>query len=311
MKNIKLLAGIFLIVTFFSCTNEPIDSAINLDDFGGNNNQPAVFKADFSGTTWTATTYQAVISSNSIQIVGTKPNGDTFAFMIEGNAVGNYAANSNLLTFTPSGSEFGYWSVNNSNPAENTGSISITNIDTVNKKISGTFVYKGYWSDTTTTSILPVQFTNGVFTNIPYTSSTPPPSNYYVRATQDGVAKDWSTAITASYVLPAPNARSLDIIGLNGASSIGLHISNDTGAAITTGVYPFVFVSVGCNYSEGTTMFSTDYSNSTISSGNITITEFDTTSKTIKGTFNFTGKDNAMTSSKVFTNGEFYVHYTQ
>lgn len=36
MKNIKLVAGIFLILTAFtftSCETEPIDSAINLDDF--------------------------------------------------------------------------------------------------------------------------------------------------------------------------------------------------------------------------------------------------------------------------------------
>lgn len=38
MKNIKLIAGIFLILTSFtftSCENEPIDSAINLDDNNG------------------------------------------------------------------------------------------------------------------------------------------------------------------------------------------------------------------------------------------------------------------------------------
>ena len=169
MKNIKLLAGIFLILTVFtSCNNEPIDGAINLDDFNNPSGGSMIFKTDFSGTTWNGTAVQAVVSSNSISIGATKADGSTFTILIEGITTGTYPANTNLLAYTPVGSDYGYWSINLANPTENTGSITITNIDTVNHKISGTFDYKGYWSDATNTSIIPVQFTNGVFTNIPY-----------------------------------------------------------------------------------------------------------------------------------------------
>ena len=298
MKNIKLLAGIFLIVTFFSCTNEPIDSAINLDDFGGNNNQPAVFKADFSGTTWTATTYQAVISSNSIQIVGTKPNGDTFAFMIEGNAVGNYAANSNLLAFTPAGSEFGYWSVNNSNPAENTGSISITSIDTVNKKISGTFVYKGYWSDTTTTSILPVQFTNGVFTNIPYTSGTPVSNdNFYAKV--NGTEFVDVSILTNS--LTFNNSPSIIISAKNAVeNSIEITVKKDA----IVGVPYFNDTNILNNKFEFRYWEPVPYSLTTLLNGSITITEKTTTR--IKGTFYFDAVNSTFAVSNI-TEGTFDV----
>ena len=74
----------------------------------------------------------------------------------------------NILNFNPAGSEYGYWSMNIDNPTENTGSITITNINTTNKTISGTFNFKGYWSDATVTNILPTVFTNGVFQNVPY-----------------------------------------------------------------------------------------------------------------------------------------------
>lgn len=172
MKNIKFLTGIFLILTAFtftSCDNEPIDPAIDLDNFGGGNNGgTSIFKADFSGSTWTATAVQAVISGNFITISGVRPNGEGFGFLIEANGVGTYPANTNLLAYTPAGSEFGYWSTNFDNPEENTGSITITNINTSNNTISGTFNFKGYWSDTDVTSILPVQFTNGEFQNIPF-----------------------------------------------------------------------------------------------------------------------------------------------
>lgn len=67
MKNIKSLIGILFILTAFtftSCDNEPIDPAIDLDEFGGggNNGGPVVFKADFSGNTWNTTAAQAVVS---------------------------------------------------------------------------------------------------------------------------------------------------------------------------------------------------------------------------------------------------------
>lgn len=63
MNKIKLIAGIFLIFsafTFTSCENEPIDSALNLDDFNNNCDAPQDFQAsDFINNTninlsWTA-----------------------------------------------------------------------------------------------------------------------------------------------------------------------------------------------------------------------------------------------------------------
>ena len=47
MKNCRLVIGLFLILTacfFTSCENEPIDSAINIDDFNNPPNGPAIFK---------------------------------------------------------------------------------------------------------------------------------------------------------------------------------------------------------------------------------------------------------------------------
>jgi hypothetical protein len=54
---------------------------------------------------------------------------------------------------------------------------------------------------------------------------------------------------------------------------------------------------------------SSDYFDSTASLGKITITEFNETNKTIKGTFNFVGKNEENTISKAFSNGEFFIKY--
>ena len=302
MKNIKLLAQFFLITTvftFFSCTTEPIDSAINLNDFGGSNSSPIVFKADFSGNTWNGIEAQAVVSSNSISIGATKADGSTFSILVQGITSGTYLANANILAYTPTGSSFGYWSVNMANPTENTGSINITNIDTVNKKISGTFAYKGYWSDSSTTSILPVQFTNGVFTNIPYTSSVPV-SNDSFFAKVDGTefVEDQISGSLITNVTGMPDQISLVASKTNG-DNIGLNIVR----SLAVGTYNFTGP-------LGSQVNGTCFLNSVLynaQSGSITITS--KTATRIKGTFNMVVNNFTTSATKTVTEGAFDVVY--
>ena len=60
---------------------------ITFDDLtaGGTDPNPnptltPVFKADFTGATWNATTYAAQVSPNFIQVAGLKSNGENFLF---------------------------------------------------------------------------------------------------------------------------------------------------------------------------------------------------------------------------------------
>jgi hypothetical protein len=244
MKNIKFTVGIFFILTAFtftSCENEPIDSAINLDDFNNGANGSALFKADFNGATWTATTTQAVISGNFIAISGVKVNGEGFGFLVEAPTTGTYAANTNLLAYTPSGSEYGYYSTNFNNPEENTGSITITNINTTDKTLSGVFNFKGYWSDTIVNSILPVQFANGVFQNIPYTPQAQTGDSFFAKigGTEFVDVDILSTTISIGsqefISIGAQNA-ALNSITVSVKSSLGTGTYPITGNATTDGV---------------------------------------------------------------------------
>ena len=248
MKNLKLVAGIFLILTAFtftSCTTEPIDSAINLDDFETPSNGPIVFKADFSGETWNGTTAQALVSGNFISIGATRADGSTFSFLIDGNAVGTYPANNNIIAYTPPGSEYGYWSINPANDAENTGSITITNIDTVNHKISGTFAYKGYWSDADNTSIIPVQFTNGVFTNIPYITQAQTGNSFFAKVGGVEFADVDILAVTTTigsqeFISVGAQTASLDAMTVSVKSNLGTGtyaITGNTATDVVQAIY--------------------------------------------------------------------------
>lgn len=127
-------------------------------------------------------------------------------------------------------------------------------------------------------------------------------TGYYFRVTKDGVVKQWST-------VQAVNTTALNSFVLSAAdptTSINLILFDVS----NVGVYNLSFAEKSCVYTEGTNIFSSDYSDFNTSAGNITITELNKTNKTIKGTFNFIGKNQALTSTKVFTKGEFFIKYT-
>jgi len=297
MNKIKLILGIFFILTAFtftSCENEPIDSAIDLDDFNNGSNGPVVFKADFSGATWSATTAQAVISGNFITISGVKANGEGFGFLVEANTTGTYPANTNLLAYTPAGSEYGYWGTNFDNPDENTGSITISNINTTNNTLSGTFSFKGYWSDTSVTSILPVQFTNGIFQNIPFITQDQTGDTFFAKVggTEFVDVDILTTTITVGsqefISIGAQNA-ALNSMTVSVKSSLGTGTYPITGNATTDGVQA---------------IYDFNDTNYNASSGSITISS--KTATRIKGTFNFVTNG---TPPFTITEGAFDVEY--
>lgn len=128
-------------------------------------------------------------------------------------------------------------------------------------------------------------------------------AGYYIKVTKDGVVKQWSTVL-------AVKATGLDSFLLSAAdasTSMNLVLYN----VPKIGVYNLTWAEKSCTYTEGINIFSSNYSDLSTSAGNITITELNKTNKTIKGTFNFIGKNEAMTATKVFTKGEFFLKYSE
>ncbi len=275
IKNIRSLLLVFATIFFASCENEPLDPDLNLDDFN-NNNPTAVFKADFSGSTWNATDYSAVVSGNLIQIGGAKSNGESFGFLINASNVGTYPANENLLAFTPAGSEFGYWSVNPDNETENTGSITITEINTANKTISGTFSFKGYWSDMDQTSILPVQFTNGVFSNIPYVDQSETGDSFYAKV-------DGTEFVDVDILTAEIQIESQDFISIAAQDANLNAITVSVRSNLSTGTYN-ITGNVGTDLVQA--IYDFDDEDNLATSGSVTI--LSKTADRIKGNFSFT-----------------------
>lgn len=126
-------------------------------------------------------------------------------------------------------------------------------------------------------------------------------TTYSIKVTQDGVSKQWNTT-QAIYI---KSFDAMTITGSNGSTSMTLFLAS----GIESKVYPFDSKDVAGGYTENANIYSSDFDDN--SQGNITVTELNKTNKTIKGTFNFIGKNEDMTVSKVFTNGEFFVKYSE
>ena len=198
MKNIKLLSVFVLLVSVFnlvSCsTNEPVDpvllnqlnanNAAN-NNSGGNNNgggtttegnfTAIIDGVNFSADAIVATLVNTASFGNALSMTGVKSSGQYIGIQISNPSVGTFVANNNsdpqhtiTLSYLENLNSSDIFSAYNTYTATTptpTGTITISSIDTVNRKISGTFSFDGYLL----TSSTPVKhITNGVFNNITY-----------------------------------------------------------------------------------------------------------------------------------------------
>lgn len=136
--------------------------------------------------------------------------------------------------------------------------------------------------------------------NIVATGQTGSP--YYLRLKSDGVLVSFSPDNSnASY-----SALAFMISALNvGGNSFNLQVFAPQGI----GTYAFANPDIDavCTFSESATIFSSSYSDFTNSTGNVVITQLDLVNNRVKGTFNFVGKDDPLTQSRVISEGEFYL----
>lgn len=292
LKTAPQLILLFLVTLIASCTYEPVDGNVEPDPDSGGNGESGIFKADFNGSTWAAKETEAIISGNFIQIAAINSKGENFGIMIEGSTVGAYAANVNLVSYSPAGTEFGYLAINDNNPDENTGSVIITSINTTNKTISGTFQFKGYWSDVPNTKA-PITFTNGVFKDIPYITQEETADVFTAKVGEDNfVAID---ILTAEIGIGSDDFITIGAQDVN-SNTISISIKTTLGIGNHT-----IINTIGADVQGYYEDINDEY---TAVSGNITITS--KTSDRIKGTFEF--RTNGATPF-VISQGNFDVEY--
>lgn len=170
MKKVNFLPiiGILTLLFLFSCDNEPVDSTVNLNPVTPS--LPISFKVSFSGQTYSTSLASAVIKDGEIVINAFRGDElESFSMDIMGNTLGDYPTNENVIVYRASVAAPLFISVNPADEVSDTGKITITSINIVNKRISGSFNFTGYSNDGSVTSTK--EFSNGVFTNIPYTTN--------------------------------------------------------------------------------------------------------------------------------------------
>jgi hypothetical protein len=306
MKNLKFISAIIVLFTAFnisSCTSdvEPIDPAIvinpNPEPNPNPNPTPGVFKVDIDGATYTAATTIVYITGGSIQLSAIRANGDSFGMLLSGTTAGTYAANDNVVAFTPSGSEYGYWGYNPDDDTADTGSVIITSIDTVNHTITGTFSFTGYWSDDTVTNIPPKQFTNGIFTNLPYVSNSPTGDMFVAKVNGTDFNQNDLLAITTDF-------GGTEFISIGAANAADNSLTVSVKSSLGPGTYS-ITGNVATDPVQISYALSSDDFGTIANAGTVTITE--KTATRVKGTFSGVVVINAVTYN--ITAGSFDVEY--
>lgn len=299
MKKIKLLSILFVIcstLSIVSCESEPVDPVL-LDN---NPNQPtpdapASFTANLNGSPFVANTAAATIGNGLISIGGfVTSTGASVGIVIQGTTTGSYTTA--LMSYEPTAdSEYTYSNLNLAGGGQLSGGVVITQINTTNHTISGTFSFTGWYGDTSA-NLPPVEFTNGVFTNIPYTTGVPMSDDVF-KATVDGTAIDYVDDTAVAYTGPG---QFISITGVGSDHTIHISVKDD----LTPGTYPIVSGVGSVANGRYTNAADEDFT----AVGTVTIVS--KTATRIKGTFSFTTNDPATgTTNHTITNGEFDVEY--
>jgi hypothetical protein len=277
---------------------------------GGGSAVTGDFRAKIGGVQWVANQAASAVRNNGIiNISGLSTDGQFVTMTLMDSGVHVYTLNDvvmNAGAYTPNQSQttIAYTSNSSNDPALAGGSCTITSIDAVNHKMSGTFSFKVYrQTDNTSKSI-----TEGSFTNITYTTTSgipPAAATDTFRVKMDGV--DWT-----SYSITATN---INMTGFNKIAITSTYDANNTknmgltfDNTIVPGSYVFDLFDVVGQYNPTSSV--TNPNPYAGSGGNLTILEHNTTTHRIRGNFNFVAAPLLGTGAPVsFTAGYFSVHY--
>jgi len=302
MKRLRILSIFMVLFTalgsMVSCETEPVDPLLLTDDNGGIDPtpDPGVFTVKIGSTLFVADSTVATLANGMIIVQGYKgTEGENVTITIPSTTTGTFTA---LMVYDPGTSTNVY---NNIIPPPTTGfsgSVTISNINTVARTVSGNFNFTGYYSDTTQ-NLPSIAFTEGTFTNISYAGVTTPPVN----PTGPGSFKvDFNGQTFVADTIQASVGNALfTVAGIRGAD--GETVSLGIEEPVVQGrTYDSAFFAYDVNEADDNS-----YSNDD-GEGTLTITEYDTVNHTVSGTFSFIGIYTNPASGNpniTFTNGVF------
>ena len=292
----KLFVLCFVILGIAGCSKDDDNNTTPVPD-NQNPSGSGTLSAKINGVSWnpSADSSSGAFMSGVINITGVASDGKTITISLMDTVTGTYSlglagTGAGVYQSQPSGvtsyeSHVGPWGAS-------TNWLIMSSIDKTNKKMTGTFAFRGFNLSTGDS----IEISDGVFTNLPYVTSITSTGNNSFSATVDG----------ASFV-PSIIAGSLSLGNLNitasgstGVPSLGLVVP----ANITTGTYSLMpFGTYNAQYNPSLTTYLI------VDTGTLTITEHNTTTKKIVGTFNFTASELVGPATATITNGSFTIYY--
>lgn len=309
MKSLKNTLAFFVLTMslIFSCNIEPFEGDVVdetdddvIIDSGGSTE--ASFNVDFDNNTFEADNISATIVDDIINITGLKTSTNEGVILtIFGSETGTYKlgvtenqveVNGAAYNTDLTGSGDSWIAVTDFITSQ--GEITISEIDEVNKTISGTFFFTGH------NTISPSkEFTNGVFTNVSYGAGLVSPDGNTFFAKVDGEEFVEDSINGAALSLPGMSTISITATK-NSLETIGLTFDAD----IEPGDYSF------SGLSTPLAQYNLSFTDSNLGEGTFTITSHDKENKRIIGTFLFTASPLfGGTQSYEITEGSFDVTY--
>jgi len=251
-----------------------------------------LFEVKIDGVLYTASTYEASVGGGLIDIGGFRgTNGEYVAIAIEGLTEGVYTDEA-IFSYSPDGDEDNTYSNISLTGGDDTGTVEITEIDEVNRTISGTFSFTGYLDGAADKS-----FTEGKFENIPYTVVGEEPSDDLFNATVDGTLYVYGGT---DLIISTVNDNQITMQAINANHEVRIF----AGETATEGNYPF---STEFGSPAKAWFVDADDNEYTITNGTLTITS--RTATRIAGTFTYDVLDGTGGIIHTVTNGEFDVEY--
>ncbi len=293
LKQITLSILAMGILFFTACKKEDIQD----DNF-----RKTSFKATISGTPWNADSSYSEMNYDADQIVlhGISAS-NTVTITLAGTAKGNFDlddADNNMVIQTPT-SEYTYL------PGTG-GKVHLTLNDKVKYALSGNF--SGMLVDTLLDTLL---VEAGEFTHLKYidTTSNVGGGGGGTGGGGGGSSGCGSNMVSATIAGTPSDLTVANILNLSGIiviqsvkSSTFENIQISMPETVTPGTYDMDASTYLGVYSKLTSSYSAE-------TGTITVTAHDTTAKTIKGSFAFTGKDPTTNNTIEISNGSFCVSY--
>jgi hypothetical protein len=297
----KLFLSLFFITSaliFYSCQKE-VDYALNQN----NSNVTGDFRAKIEGSQWVAN--KAAVASRMagvINITGLGTDRKLITITLTDSGVHRYILSDNTMNAaayvdSTLPNTFAFTTNQGTYPTQAGGEVNITSIDTVNKKISGTFSFKAYRM----MDDLQRTITEGSFTNISYATTLPPSSS-----TDTFKVKINGSSWTPGFVASVSTMGTLAVSGSDaaGVKSVGLTMPS----TITPGTYTLDLF--GAQYIGLYNPDSDPNHSQASTSGTLTILSHNTSTRRIRGTFSFHAEAllNPLLFSEI-TEGYFAVTY--